>query len=324
MSGIQLRDAVDTDLEAVSAIARAAFDLDRVDAASIPGYVWAQPDIAGWDEGTGSSGRVVRIRRVAVAEEEVLGLLIGTVWAEQAFLDLLVVSPRARRRGLGQALLRDWEGIARSLGGRDLQIGGNLLGYAWPGVDIRYTAAICLLLRNGYVRNDIAYNMDLPISSEIAPRATDINHLRQLGITLRRGRLDTDGESLPTHARTTWSPAWGREVAIALRRQPATVFVACRDEAIVGFAAYGVYRPSLYGPIATDPALQGLGVGHALSRMCLLDMVRAGLSAAEIGWVAESAIPFYSTTVGARLGRCFWMFHKDAGGMPQPARTTEP
>ena len=85
---------------------------------------------------------------------------------------------------------------------------------------------------------------------------------------------------------------------------------------MIGFAAHGVYRPSLYGPIATDPAEQGHGVGNVLSGLVLADMAAGGVKTAQIGWIAETAIPFYSRTAGARLGRCFWMLAKPAPGTP--------
>jgi hypothetical protein len=45
-------------------------------------------------------------------------------------------------------------------------------------------------------------------------------------------------------------------------------------------------------------------------------MASGGVRTAQIGWVSEDAIPFYSRTTGARLGRCFWMLTKPAAPAP--------
>ncbi|MGN6742193.1 MAG: GNAT family N-acetyltransferase, partial [Amnibacterium sp.] len=136
-----------------------------------------------------------------------------------------------------------------------------------------------------------------------------LDRLAAAGIEVRRGRPE-DEAAVAEHTRRLWSEVWDRETRTALHRDPPRIFLALRDGRVLGFAAHGIHRPCLYGPIATDPDEQGHGIGALLSALCLDDMAARGVRTAQIGWIAETAIPFYSRTAGARLGRCFWMLAK--------------
>jgi GNAT superfamily N-acetyltransferase len=303
VTDVVLADAGDADLPAACRLAAQSFDLDLEDAADLPRYVW--------DQEPGTS----RVRLLAREGGDAVGLLIGTVQGAVAFLDLIAVVPGARNRGIAKRLLTEWEGRATAAGATTLKAGENVLGYAWAGVDIRYTPALCLLIRAGYQRTQVVYNMDLPLDGFAAPSPAQLERLSAAGIEVRRGEPG-DRDALADHVRRLWSDVWLRETLIAIDRPRPPIFLALRDGAVIGFAAHGVYRPALYGPIATDPVEQGHGVGNVLSRLVLADMAADGVKTAQIGWIAETAIPFYSRTAGARLGRCFWMLAKPTAGAP--------
>jgi GNAT superfamily N-acetyltransferase len=298
------RDGADADLPALAAIAAASFDLDPEDAAELPRLLWTE------DEGT------TRVRLVAEQDGGPVGALLGSLQGDDAFLDLVVVAPAARGGGIARALLAEWERRAAASGATRSRAGENLHTYAWPGVDIRYTAFVAMLLRSGYTRAKTVYNMDVALDHDAAPTPDALARLERAGLTVRRGEPG-DAAAAAEHTLRLWSDisdVWFRETRTALHRQPPPIFLALRGEEVVGFAAHGIHRPSLYGPIATDPAEQGHGIGAVLSALCLADMAARGVQVAQIGWVAETAIPFYSRTAGARLGRCFWMMEKPLGG----------
>jgi GNAT superfamily N-acetyltransferase len=294
------RDGTDADLPTATAIAAASFDLDPEDAGDLPRLLWAE------DEGT------TRVRLVVERDGKPVGVLLGSLQGEDAFLDLVVVAPDARGAGIARALLTEWERRAVDAGATRSRVGENLHTYAWPGVDIRYTGFLAQLLRAGYTRTRIAYNMDVPLDRDPSPTPAALERLDAAGITVRRG-APSDSDAVAEHTRRLWSETsdvWFRETRTALHRERPPIFLALRGEQVVGFAAHGIHRPSFYGPIATDPAEQGHGIGAVLSDLCLADMAARGVRVAQIGWVAETAIPFYSRTAGARLGRCFWMLDK--------------
>jgi len=292
-----IRDGADADLAPAGAIAAASFDLDPEDAEQLPRLLWPE------DPGT------TRIRLVAEEGGGVVGVLLGSVQGAEAYLDLIAVTPAARLEGAGRALLDEWEGRAAASGATRSLAGENLRTYAWPGVDIRYTPALAMLLRAGYTRTQAVYNMDLALDGFTFRSDEGVARLAAAGIAVRRGRPE-DALAVAGHAERLWPKVWVRETATALHRDPPPIFLALRDRRVIGFAAHGIHRPSLYGPIATDPAEQGHGIGAVLSGLCLEDMAARGVRTAQIGWVAETAIPFYSRTAGARLGRCFWMMAK--------------
>jgi GNAT superfamily N-acetyltransferase len=292
-----IRDADQRDLGPACAIAAAGLDLDADDAEQLPRLLWPE------DPGT------VRVRLVAQDGDEVVGVLLGSLQGQDAFLDLLVVAPQSRDQGAGRDLLTAWEDRASVSGATRCLAGENLQTYAWPGVDIRYTPALAMLLRAGYARTRVVYNMDLPLDHATRRSGQAVERLAAAGIVVRRGCAD-DATAVAEHTKRLWSDVWFRETRTALHRTTPPIFLALRGGRVLGFAVHGVHRPSLYGPIATDPAEQGAGIGAALSDLCLEDMAARGVRTAQIGWVAEKAIPFYSRTAGARLGRCFWMMAK--------------
>jgi mycothiol synthase len=297
---VTLRDGTDADLPTVCAIAAVSFDLDPEDAGELPRLLWTE------DAGT------TRVRLVVEEGGTVQAVLLGSLQGADAFLDLVAVAPEARNAGVARALLAEWEERAAASGATRSRAGENLHPYAWPGVDIRYTGFLAMLLRAGYTRSRTVYNMDVPLDHDVAPPPDALARVERAGLIVRRGG-PADADAVAEHTLRLWSDTsdvWFRETRTALHREPPPIFLALREGRVVGFAAHGIHRPSFYGPIATDPVEQGHGIGAILSALCLADMADRGVRVAQIGWVAETAIPFYSRTAGARLGRCFWMLDK--------------
>ena len=218
-------------------------------------------------------------------------------------VELLAVRPTARRRGIGAALLRAAEDRLADLGAERVQLGGNPPCYAWPGIDVRYTPAVCLARRAGYKLSDTAWNMTVDLTLRSAEAAGDEARLEAAGVKV----LPADGDT-PQWVRSIWGDGWAWEVEQSLDRRGAGCYVAMRDGEILGFAAYGANRPSWFGPMGTAPAAEGLGVGRVLLRRCLADQRAGGHTSAQIGWAGP--IAFYSKAVAARLERIFWIYTK--------------
>ncbi|MGN6741980.1 MAG: GNAT family N-acetyltransferase, partial [Amnibacterium sp.] len=168
-----IRPGTEADLPRLGAIAAASLDLDPEDAAELPRLLWAE------DEGTR------RVRLVAVEDEAPVGVLLGSLQGADAFLDLILVAAEARNRGIAKALLGEWEQRAADAGATRSLAGENFRTYAWPGVDIRYTPALAMLLRAGYARTRVVYNMDLPLTGAGGRHAGSLetNHTRRKEIS---------------------------------------------------------------------------------------------------------------------------------------------
>ncbi|MEU9509034.1 GNAT family N-acetyltransferase [Micromonospora sp. NPDC048170] len=249
---------------------------------------------------------------------ELVGALVCSVSAQDprlGYVDLVAVDPAHRRRGAGRALLSSAERTLAGLGAAEVLLAGNPPHYGWPGIDVRYTPALCAALALGYQQDRTAWNMTADLSYDGSPalRPTDAAEARLAGrgVTVRRAEA-ADLPALTEFARGTFGGAWDAELAGSVGREGAGCHLAERDGEVLGFAAYGSSRPSWFGPMGTAPAAEGSGIGGVLLRRCLRDQRAAGLPSAQIGWVGP--IPFYSGSAGARVERVFFLYRRTLGG----------
>src|SRR5215207_7577324 len=85
-----------------------------------------------------------------------------------------------------------------------------------------------------------------------------LSRLAASGVVCRRA------ESFERHAilvfvRERW-PNWVDETIAAFAQAPPTLFVAQRDQALLGFAAYNATRPNYFGPTGVEEAERGKGI----------------------------------------------------------------
>lgn len=262
------------------------------------------------------AGRSV-LRLGAVRDGALIGVLVGSLSAADPRLghvDLIAVAPPERRQGVGGALLAEAESRLGGLGAAEVLLAGNPPHYAWPGIDVRYTPAVCAAQRLGYRQDRTAWNMTAELTEgSAALRSTEAaeQRLAGRGVTVRRAEA-ADLPALTAFARSTFGGAWDGELAGSVGRPDAGAHLAERGGEILGFAAYGSARPSWFGPMGTAPAAEGSGIGGVLLRRCLRDQAAAGIGAAQIGWVGP--VPFYSNAVGARIERVFFLYRKAIKG----------
>ncbi|WP_431936384.1 GNAT family N-acetyltransferase [Micromonospora sp. RP3T] len=295
-------------LPEVVALCRRALDLPE-DAAEAPAVVATLAVRAAADRPVLLLG--------AVRDGTLVGVLVGSRSVTDPRLghvDLVAVAPAHRRQGIGAALLADAEARLAALGASEVLLAGNPPHYAWPGIDVRYTPAVCAALRLAYRQDRTAWNMTATLtegSAALRPTEATERRLAERGVTVRRA-VPTDLPALEAFARATFGGVWDGELAGSVGRPDAGTHLAERDGEILGFAAYGSARPSWFGPMGTAPAAEGSGIGGVLLRRCLRDQAAAGLTEAQIGWVGP--VPFYSNAVGARIERVFFLYRKAING----------
>ncbi|MFC7384679.1 GNAT family N-acetyltransferase [Sphaerisporangium rhizosphaerae] len=285
-----VRPVLPAELAIAGEVAREALVFDAEDAPLIVSRLAAPPEGREWTALT-------------------LPCLDGVVFASLSategvgHVDLLAVRPAARGRGLGRTLLRAAEEWLRERGVREVRLAGNPPCYAWPGIDVRYTPAVCLAESLGYERHRTAWNMTADLAP-FAPGATqdqEAGRLAAAGVAVRTAAPGERGE-VAAFVRRHWNDAWAWEV-----EQATGCHYAVRDGEILGFAAWGA-RPGWFGPMGTDEAARGLGVGRVLLRRCLAEQAAAGLRTTQIGWVGP--VRFYARAVGARVERVFWLYRR--------------
>ncbi|MEV4618313.1 GNAT family N-acetyltransferase [Asanoa sp. NPDC049573] len=256
----------------------------------------------------GSAGERRTTGWVALSGSDVVGVVLGSTGFRDpsvGHVDLIAVHPDHRRHGIGRALLARVESALAGFGARAVALVGNAPVYAWPGIDVRYTPAVCLAEASGYARESVAWNMtaDLtPGSLALESTAPAEARLAAAGVAVRRA-VTADVPGLVEFAQEHFGLGWGAEIS-----ESAGIHFAVRDGSVLGFACWGSSRPSYFGPMGTAAAARGLGVGGVLLRRCLQEQHSAGLSSAQIGWVGP--VPFYSANSGARIERVFFLYRR--------------
>jgi ribosomal protein S18 acetylase RimI-like enzyme len=222
------------------------------------------------------------------------------------WIKLFAVAPAARGHGLGAALIAELERRFRRR--RLPQI--DTVGYPhyfWPGVDVRYTPACCLLETLGFKEARSLVNMAVDLNQPFDDAAAE-QRLVHDGFTFHRADATVASE-LVTFIERDW-PIWRDEVPLALANEPSSMFYCRHAGRIVAYAAYDIAMfPGTFGSMGTDPAFRGRGLGAVLLRKCLADMQAKRYPRCEIAWVGP--VGFYARQVGAHINRVFRDYQKN-------------
>jgi predicted N-acetyltransferase YhbS len=306
-----ITELTDDDLPAVIALCRSALDLPE-DAAEAAEIVRRLRETTGTQSWSPAPRRLTGFLAMTPGDDgdRVIGVVLGSVSHRDAsigHIDLIAVDPAERRRGVGRQLMSRVEGALAGLGAGDVVLAGNAPYYAWPGIDVRYTPAICAAMALGFAQDQPAWNMTADLRA-LEPTDAQEKRLAEQGVTIRRAEL-SDTAPVVEFALANWGTGWAGEISHSIGRDRAGCHLAIEaDGTMLGFAAYGSSRPSWFGPMGTTPAARGRGIGSLLLRRCLADQRATGHETAQIGWVGP--MPFYSTTVGARVERVFFLYRK--------------
>jgi len=225
----------------------------------------------------------------------------------RGFVRLIVVHPKAQRRGIGRALLVAAERWLAVRGAGSVQLGADVPRYLWPGIDATNLPAQALALSGGYRSTGSAINMRMSTDFRVAP---------QDGIRVDRLRTGDRGVQPAVAAARRlvadhW-PAWLVELDLAA--DAGTLFAAfARDiddapGSAIAFMAHSTLRDGWLGPMGTDPRFRRRGAGAAVLSAACADLTDRGFAQADVAWVGAVS---YFADLGAVTARCFRQFSRE-------------
>jgi len=243
---------------------------------------------------------------------EIIGFIMGVVRQREegplAYVKLLGVDKKYRRKKIGTGLLKEVERRAKELGARKIRAFESYPNYFTPGVDPFYTEAVCFFERNGYHKFADCSNLICDLKNQSFDTREEEIALYDKGIICKRATLD-DFERLEEWTEKNFK-GWLGEIRAAFSNEPPSIHIAENKDGIIAFSAYETNNKGTawFGPMGTTPAARGLGIGGVLLKRCMSDMQQMGFEKSIIPWVGP--IPFYMHYVKSPIDRVFWRYEK--------------
>jgi GNAT superfamily N-acetyltransferase len=116
------------------------------------------------------------------------------------------------------------------------------------------------------------------------------------GITVRRA-IAPESHVICDWIRRHFSQGWVSEAHKAMAQSPVTLWVAHRNDRILGFACHDATAKGFFGPTGVDETERGKGIGEALLIATLKGMREAGYAYAVIG--GAGPVAFYQKRLDA-------------------------
>src|SRR6266550_968450 len=95
---------------------------------------------------------------------------------------------------------------------------------------------------------------------DLEPFVAGLNHV---GVRIRRAQ-PFEITLVREFIKNNFSIAWADEVSVGFANKPITLFIATRDNRVIGFAGYECTRKAFFGPTGVTQSERGRGVGKAL------------------------------------------------------------
>jgi len=224
------------------------------------------------------------------------------------YIKLLCVDSNERRKRYARELYENVEQKIERKGVKSIRVYESHPNYFMPGIDPLYTEAICFFERLGYKKIGDTSNLAVDLSLPNFDTVIEEKKLSSEGILCRRAKM-SDQKTIYDWLQNKF-PAWIGEVSETFSNKPITLFICELNRKLMAFSAHEGNNKGTgwFGPMGTDSALRGKGIGGILFKKCLKDMKEMGFVKAIIPWVGP--IPFYMHYANSKVERVFWRYEK--------------
>jgi len=253
---------------------------------------------------------------LAIENGEIIGFMMGVIrnqkFGKTGYIKLMAVKHNRRREGIATKLFQIIYDEFVKAGCEKIRIYESHPNYFMPGIDPRYTEAICFVERLGFKKFNDTANMLCELVGKNFDSSNDEEKLLKDGIIIKRAESSDETKLLQFIEKEF--ELWIPEVQNALKNEPKSVHIAIYENEVVGFSAYDTNNLNIgwFGPMGTSPKMRGKKIGGVLLKRCLKDQQAQGHQFAIIPWVGP--ISFYSHYCGARVDRVFWRYEKVLSG----------
>ncbi|MBS2211933.1 GNAT family N-acetyltransferase [Carboxylicivirga mesophila] len=244
-------------------------------------------------------------------KERIIGFMQGVMrhirGVNYAYIKLMAVDKEYRRQGMATAMYKQLQEVFKVHKADVVRIYDVPLNYFMPGIDPRYTPALCWAMRSGFERFGDTSNLVVDLNQNW-DMSTREKALKNDGIEVRRAKPE-DKQAVLDFIKDEWL-LWSNEVEMAFKDEVPSMHIALLNGEVKAFSAHNANNKGTgwFGPMGTHPDLRGKGMGAILLKRCLQDMKEMGLSRSIIPWVGP--IDFYAWHANARVERVFWRFEK--------------
>jgi len=227
---------------------------------------------------------------------------------QTGYVKLMAVDEKYQRTGIGTQLYKAAEEKMIQKGAQRIRWYDVPLNYFMPGIDPRYTPAICFVQKMGFERSGEAINMEVDLDAMSWNTEREEEALISKGVEIRRATTD-DRQTITQFLKTEWK-LWNYELEMALKDNPPSVHLAFIHGQLKAFSAHNGNNKGTgwFGPMGTHADTRGLGIGSILLKRCLEDMRLQGHAKSIIPWVGP--VGFYAHYTKAFISRVFWRFEK--------------
>lgn len=224
------------------------------------------------------------------------------------YIKLMAVEKAYRRQGIASTMYKNLENDLRERDVDIVRIYDVPLNYWMPGIDPRYTPALCFAMHFGFERFADRTNMLVNLENDNWDTDDSEKELKSQQIEIKRASL-SDKQAVLDFIQDEWA-LWANEIEMSFRDDPPSIHIALIKGVVKAFSAHNANNKGTgwFGPMGTHADLRGKGVGAVLLRRCLKDMKVQELKHSIIPWV--DPICFYAHHVNARVDRVFWRYEK--------------